>query len=326
MSRPLLIAPWGATDFAGLAGSGYTWAIGSIGYEPRAIVIATALKADCVGTAVGFTQSQVLAYDDNRTAFSALGWETICRSDDEFVDWVRDLFAHHAAGELRGPRQRRPRVAVDISSMTRTRIAAVVQALAELPPHLQLGADFLYAPSAYRDPETPPPAILYRAPVLPFFAGSMAMDDVAVVLGLGYEQHKAASTIEDFGPVEVVTFVPEGTDERFLAAVMAANHGVLEGPLEPRRELYPVADPFATFQRVEALCFEMLHSPEPRMPVLVPLGPKIFAACCMLVAALHSEDVAVWRVSYRGHEPAAPTEAAGEVFGLRVDVPLLSES
>jgi hypothetical protein len=326
VSRRLLVAPYPSTELATLDGSGYASAVASIGYEPRSIVIARALKGTCRGSAVEFAHGHVLSYDENRRGYAELGWEAVSCEEDQFLQWVRELFARIAGGELRDPRQRRPRVAIDVSSMTRTRIAALVQALAELPPHLQLGADFLYVPAVYRDPETPPPAILHRAPVAPYFAGSLVMDDSTVVLGLGYEQHKAASTIEDFGPSEVVAFVPEGPDERFLQAVIAANSGVLQGPLTPREERYPVGDPFATFQRLEALCFDLLYREHPRMPVLVPLGPKIFAACCLVVGALHPEHVAVWRVSYRTQEPASPAEASSQVFGLRVDVPLFSES
>lgn len=321
----MLIAPLEATTLDALNGSAYDWMLASVGYEPRATAVATALVRDGRGTAVGFPTGHVLAYDDNAETFNDLGMEVLERGDDEFPAVVADLLARSAVGELRDDGRRRPRLAVDVSSMTRTRIAAVVQALAELPAGAQIGVDFLYAPATFREPEAPPPAILRRDPVSGFFAGSLAMGDSTVMIGLGYEQHKAASTIEDFGPSRVVAFVPEGEDERFLEAVLVANAGVLEGPLRPDEERYRLDDPYATMQRLEALCFDALYRDDPRMPVLVPLGPKIFAVCCLLVGALHVEDVAVWRVSYWELEPPVAAEAAGAVYGLKVDVPLLSD-
>lgn len=320
----MLIAPFNATTLDGLDGDAYAWTLASVGYEPRAAAVAGAVLPGRRGTAVGFPGGHVLAYDDNAERFETLGMEVLERSDDEFTAVVIDVLARTAVGELRGG-DRRPRVAVDVSSMTRTRIAAVVQALAELPASMQIGVDFLYAPATFREPEAPPPAILRRDPVSGFFAGSLAMGDSTVIIGLGYEQHKAASTIEDFGPSRVIAFVPEGEDKRFLEAVLTANAGVLEGPMRPDEERYRLDDPYATLQRLEALCFDALYRDEPRMPVLVPLGPKIFAVCCLLVGALHVEDVAVWRVSYWELEPPVAAQAAGAVYGLRVDVPLLSD-
>lgn len=328
-ARRLLVRPLAPTSLDGLDEQGYAWTIASVGYEPRARAIAGALRPPHgTGTAIGFTDRHELDYAQNELAFKELGMEVLELNDDGFAELFVDLLARVAVGEQRdrGREPHRPRVAVDVSSMTRTRIASVVQALAELPASLQVGVDFLYAPAQYRAPEAPPPAILRRAPVSAFFSGSLAMGESTVVVGLGYEQHKAASTIEDFGPSSVVAFVPEGPDERFLEAVYASNTGVLEGPLRPQVERYPIADPYATLQRLEALCFDMLYSDEPRMPVLVPLGPKVFAVCCLLVGAMHVDNVAVWRVSYWQDEPPVPVEPSGEVYRLRVDVPLLSDS
>jgi hypothetical protein len=325
LSRQLLIAPYPATRLSELDGCTYISTVASVGYEPRSIAIARALGDAGRGSAVEFSHAHVLAFEENSDGFRELGWETVSGTEEEFPRWVADFLALNAAGELPSS-AKRPRVAVDISSMTRTRIAATVQALAELPAPLQIGVDFLYAPAAYSDPQTQPPAILHRAPVSPYYAGDLAMGETTVLVGLGYEQHKAASTIEDFGPNDVVAFIPEGSDRRYLDAVLDANSGVLEGPLAPTRESYAVEDPFATFRRLEALCFDRLYREQPQTPVLVPLGPKIFAACCLLVGAMHREHVAVWRVSYRRDEPPAAAQAAGELFGLRVDVPLLSDN
>ena len=328
-TRRLLMRPLGPTTLDALDGNGYACTIASVGYEPRARAIAQALRPpEGTGTAVGFTDRHELDYGENERAFTKLGMDVVELDDDSFAELIVDVLARVAVGEqrARGRQQQRPRVAVDVSSMTRTRIAAVVQSLAELPASLQVGVDFLYAPAKFRPPQTPPPAILRRTPVSAFFAGSLAMGESTVVVGLGYEQHKAASTIEDFGPSAVVAFVPEGPDDQFLEAVYESNTGVLKGPLEPLVERYPVAHPYATLQRLEALCFDMLYRDEPRMPVLVPLGPKVFAVCCLLVAALHVGDVAVWRVSYWQDEPPVPAEPSGDVYRLRVDVPLLSDS
>ncbi len=324
--RRLLVSPYSERTLTDLDGEGYRWALGSLGYEPRCVAIPTALAA-CPGSAVAFENSRVGAFDDNRRRFKEIEWNVVEAPERDFLSWLKERLDEHAAFE-RVDRDERPRIAIDVSSMTRTRIAAVVQALSELAPHRQIGADLLYAPAQFRKPEAPPPAILRRSIVSPYFAGSLGMDQSIVIVGLGYEQHKVGSTIEDFGPSRVVAFVPEGPDGRYLSEVLRVNRVVLDpdGPVEVHEVRYKVGDPYATLQQLEAACYELLTSPEPQMPMLIPLGPKIFATCCMVAAALHPEHVAVWRVSYREKEHPTPTEASGQVVGVRLDVPPLSDS
>ena len=53
---------------------------------------------------------------------------------------------------------------------------------------------------------------------------------------------------------------------------------------------------------------------------LVPLGPKIYAACALLVGALHPQRVQVIRVSARDQQRPVDHRSDGDVFGLRVVV------
>lgn len=319
--RRLLVSPWPARHLVDLFEERYSSVVASVGFEPRCTAIAASLGGQTAGTAVEFAESQVLGYFDNRVWFENAGWTVRSEWGEAFLPWIRGHVLAASAGP--GPR---PRIAIDVSSMTRTRIAALVQVLCELPAERQISVDLLYAPAPYTPPPPPPAAFLQRTPVSPYFAGGLDTTDVTVVLGLGYEQHKAASTIEDFGPVKVVAFVPEGRDDRYLAAVRDANQGILRGPTRPREVLYPVHDPYATFSMLEALTYDALVGREGPPPAMVPLGPKIFAACCLLVAALYVEHVAVWRVSFGARETPVAHAASGEVYGLRIDVPLLADT
>lgn len=313
-----LVHPWIARELPDLAGERWDAALASIGFEPRASAIARHLPAvDGPRVAVEFKVRREHAYPDNLAFFNDGGWTVTQDWDDlEFLRMVKALLEDLAG---RGG-EHVPRVAVDVSSMTRARIAAVVQALWELRDDAAVIADFLYAPAVFTEPVAPPPAILRLEPVSAYLSGSLdALPDVLLIVGLGYEPYKAAGTVEFLEPREVMVFVPEGPDEKYLNRVHRANAGLLDGPLDPERIHYAVSDPFDAFSSLESVVYDRLQQPG-WLPALVPLGPKIFAVCVCVAAALHVEDVPVWRVSFRTDEPAHPHEAAGPVYGLTVEM------
>jgi hypothetical protein len=121
---------------------------------------------------------------------------------------------------------------------------------------------------------------------------------MVIIFGLGYEPIRAAAAIDALEPELAVPFFPIGSDEAFIRDVEVANADILglekQGVTAPRR--YRIEDPFTCFAELDALLSRYLER-EGTRPLLLPLGPKIFALICLLAAAVHRPTVPVWRAS-----------------------------
>lgn len=294
----------------------YDLVIATVGFEPRATAIPQALGSDHARmVAVAFPDRHVHKYETNRDWYEGAGYEVSQAWGEQFLPAVKSWLKELAGQDWGEP----VKVAVDVSSMTRARIADVVQAISELPDQQPLSADFLYAPASFTEPKDPPPSILKLDPVSPFFAGGLdAGMETALLVGLGYEPHKAAGTVENLEPSKVVLLVPHGSDSRYLEAVEKYNEGLLKGPLpKPERIDYDVRDPFDTFAILESLAYDLIQ--EGFVPAMVPFGPKIFALCSCVAALMHVDEVPVWRVTYAADEAPHPAEAEGRAYGLTLE-------
>jgi hypothetical protein len=298
-----------------LAGSTYDLVVATAGFEPRAIAIPEALgEVSGRRVAVEFPDRHIESYDANRQWYDNHGYELKKDWGAEFLPAVKEWLSDLATADWDQP----PCVAIDVSSMTRSRIASVVQAVFELPSRQAIRVDFLYAPATFTEPKQPPPAFLNLDVVSPFFAGGIdAGMETALLVGLGYEPYKAAGTVENLEPSKVVLLVPHGSDPRYLNAVLKENDGLLSGPLGPERIDYQVADPFDTFATLESLAYDLLAAGY--VPAMVPFGPKIFALCRCLAALMHVDSVPVWRVTYREDEPPYAAIADGHAYGLTLE-------
>jgi hypothetical protein len=181
-----------------------------------------------------------------------LGTDVQRKNDPEFVAWVPDWLAEVG----RSASDAGMHVAVDISSMSRPRIAGVVRALTNVPLGARVTIDFLYAPAAYEPAPTElPDATEALEPVTPAFAGAPAdpAEPLVLVFGLGYEPERAASAMDEFAPERAVPFFPIGSDERFVADVKRSNADVLGLREVGSPVCYSIADPFRTLTNLEAL-------------------------------------------------------------------------
>ncbi len=309
--RRIAIRPWEARTLPDLADQRYDVVLSSLGYEGRSTAIPRALAAPGRGVAVGFPSQQELAYSTNERWYRAHGYHVSDRWEDRFLGLIRELFADVATKPDR-------RIAVDVSSMERPRIAAVVETLATLPDDMTLEVDLLYAPARYKPPSDLPSGALSLTCMSPYFSGvigTQAENPVAMI-GLGYEPWKAAGALRSLEVEEAIAFAPRGFERRFYGAMKRANRGLLSGPQAPHITDYDVADP--------ASCFAMLDGTinaaraQGSTPLLVPLGPKVFAACACLAAAVHHPHVTVWRASFLERERASRQSADGNVCGVTI--------
>lgn len=293
--------------------SGYDILLGTVGYEPRASAISRAIGEVAHAAVLGFDRHHEYAYDDNRDWSVEHGFDFDEPTDDEYrrcmADWLTEAVS--ACTTTDNP----VRVAVDISSMTRDRIATALEVALEISASRRLDVDFLYAPAAYRAPREEPDFTASIEPVTAFFRGwtpDPSRPSVAVV-GLGYEIDKAVGAKEYLELKDLWAYIADGGDERFAEKVKVNNELLWMEVEEDRVVRYPLADPYGVFVQLESQLFGILRQGR---ALMLPMGPKIFALCSMVAAMHHHPEVGVWRV--RQSETPQPREADGELIGLSV--------
>jgi len=310
MRRSPRIRSFPATTLDALPELEYDSMLASVGYEQRSRQIAEASAAS--GVAIPFGDRRVLDYPRNREFFEKREWDQPSLEGSSCFAVVSDWLNGVVDGNGRPTR-----VAVDISSMSRNRIADVVEAVVSLPPEVEIDIDFLYTPAKFRAPaEEDEPPVFKVAPVSSFFAGWWdALDEpLFVVVGLGYELQRAASALDVLEPAGAQIYVPVGTDKRYLEAVQVSNEGLFDVPSVHEIQVrYNVADPFECFRRLEASVARLEHG---HRVALVPLGPKIFALVAVLTAAFHRTTAQVIRVSAGERQEPLPQESDGNLYGL----------
>lgn len=316
MTSTLRILPWTTRPLGEMRSADYHGVLATLGYEPRSREVPLQLKDAVVKLAPAFVGQHVGSYETNRDELLVARFDVSSVEESAFSEVVRTVVgavAEVADGAL-------PRLAVDISSMSRWRIAMIVEELTQPEPGTALIVDLLYAPAVFEDPPATETPILSVEPVSPYLAGWW--DDLdqplAAIIGVGYELEHASSAIDRLEPEQTHVFVPHGDDPRFLQKVVRANQGLpeqtrdIQGPVP-----YTVTEPYQTFQAIETLVRRLRGS---QRVAVVPLGPKIFAACAALVCSLHHPAAQLIRVT--AHERREPLNslADGSICGLRLVV------
>jgi hypothetical protein len=281
--------------------------LGTIGFEERSRFILSQIS-DRVATRIvsAYDSRRLHSFTDNMEFALGSGCEVMIESDIEFVDQIGDRIRDALS------RSEGRRVVVDISSASRTRIAATV---AELLEH-DVVVDYFYAPAEFREPSDVPSALSYTGPVLPRFVGRAAdmNTPLTAIVGLGYESIEALGAFQLLEASEVWAFVP--MDVAGFAEIVEEENASLLQLIDPRHALrYSVEDPLELYEILDQVVYGALASSR---PVLVPLGPKIFALASLLVSARYERTVPVWRFSSEQYGRPVEVRASGNVIGLRV--------
>ena len=212
-----------------------------------------------------------------------------------------------------------PRIALDISCMSRPTMASAFQAILKASGRKKIRLDVLYVLAEY----TPPPARLPPnediRPVNDWFAGwpTNVTASTSLVVGLGYERDKASGACEYFDASETWVFVPQSPIGDYQTTV-EANNEVLLGRAR-RRDLsanYRVERPTETFGLLASTVSRIV----PKMnPVLLPFGPKIFFALSLLVASVYRE-AGVWYITGDCEQPDALHVPSAHIPAFRVEL------
>lgn len=292
-----------------VAAQRFDLAIVTCGYETRAAYLRMNIAFDAAALLVlDYRCDAMLSYDANKAYYTGLSNSQFIDIDDSLSGTLRTALIK-AAAEIDA--DVRLRIFMDISSCSRSVMAKLLLAIAEtLPGRAELIC--AYALSAF---DIPPDGELpshISEPVVGDLSGWS--DDLSkppcAVIGMGFEPGRALGCMDYLEIPEVRLFMPHGVDLRFEQAVKEAN-AVLIAEAGAQSVLpYQILDPAATYEKMESLIYGLL----PRFrPVIIPLGPKIFAALAMVLAVRMLPRVCVWRTSSGAIGDISDRTASGEV-------------
>jgi hypothetical protein len=311
MIKNILVRPWIVESITDIE---YDLIITTVGYERRSRYIAQNYNPNGKQKiASTFSENKLLDFEDNLRWYSRSNYETPEHSDSEFEKWSSQI----ASSISRGNNGER-RILIDISSMSRYRISALLYSLATSPGGNNLSIDFAYALAKHSPPPKNTGPITSRGPVLPELAGWAENPGlpISLLIGLGYDLGKSMSSIEYIEPGATWALFPIGEDVKYEKSVFQANQIFLESIEDNKIIKYEVVNCYETFQRIKSLVAGITGTSK---PIIIPLGPKIFSLISLLIALLEYPKVSVWRVSSGKYEKVANRIASGTVVGLRVD-------
>src|SRR5690242_12559941 len=157
MNKRILVRPWPGKASLPV----YDIFFATVGFEQRARYIAETLPIDARKyVACAFADRKEYDYYKNMSWFQGKGYEIAEIEDSEFLAWFATTV--NAAREVDAEAYR---FAVDISSSSRLRLAAMVEALRALGEAVPICVDFLYSLAQFSPPLQSEAPNVYVGPV-----------------------------------------------------------------------------------------------------------------------------------------------------------------
>jgi hypothetical protein len=286
----------------------YDVVIATCGYERRSSYLCRiGLTRAAHKYAVSHPGAQTNALIANRTLYEREDWH------------INDLTATlSACGEYLSTLAS-ARLCIDISSMPRGALAAVVEWLITSLA-MPLDITFAYCPADFTASALAASRVepLSAAPVSAFFSGELRAPSIPIglIVGLGLEPHRAIGLVEFLEPAQTWAFISESLDSRFDAETESLHAGLLGAPEGPATFRYDVRSLAHTYAALDSLVFSA--GLKYRL-MMAPSGPKMFTLACLLVAAPRTpERPAVWRVGAHNLMTAVDVVEAGDIIAARV--------
>jgi hypothetical protein len=260
---------------------------------------------------LGFSEQEVLSFERNLRLYRDLGFTVRCPTDNDFSSTLDDILHNVSTDDLS------LRVVVDVSSLTRNRIAWVCEAFYERVRDKAVLVDFVYFVARYQRPRKRTKQNAHAGPVIPSLAGWWRYPELpsAAVIGLGYEENKALGAVELLQiPEAIWTFLPKSIVPQYDGDLQTANKDLFMRVPDEQRISYRVEDPFETYNMMSQLARTLT---ETNNVVLLPFGPKLF---CLLstIVAMQQRNTTVWRISAGAQETPRNAFAVGNPIGVRL--------
>lgn len=264
--------------------------IATCGYEQRSVQFS---RVENVGSydrifIIDYVSEGIHSYDRNKC-------ELLDSLPADRTSWVRSDCLSELLTALPSVGVAGKRMDIDCSSMDRSALAKIlanVKARSESYESLNI----LYFPQTFLPPSFNLEAVNRFGPIARQFSGSSrsSSERMCLIMGVGYEFGKAIGAQDYLEPDEMYAFHPIGTDPGFEQAILKANSS-FDFVGDPEKVIaYPLHDPAALLDNLLALIDFKRRT---HRVMLLPMGPKIFAALCLVVALRFHPDIRVWRFS-----------------------------
>lgn len=313
-STEITVEPFSMEDSAVV----YDIFVGAVGYETRATHAAKVMGNSArARVSAPFVDNHVLSFERNMKFFSEFG--DVLSAGVLYRQQLKDYVASYIKAKNflapGGVVDERCHLVVDVSSMSRARIANTILALyVDLP--YSVTVDWIYSPAKFSS------RLLESGPVrvndaVPGFEGwGDPIMPISAVVGVGLEGELILGVLDELEPSEVVLFKPVGLDHRYDAKISQLNEDVYRSVSGDSRFDYDVHEPFVSFLRLTGVVNELA---EHSRVVLLPLGPKVFAVMCMLIGVSERRNVTVWRLSADAQTGPIDRVPNGDIVGLRAN-------
>jgi hypothetical protein len=215
------------------------------------------------------------------------------------IDEGRELF-NIIQAKIRAivPGEGLARVWIDVSSMDKALLARVLLCVYEICIAAQnkISISILYCPAFFVEPLYAFQPVRLITPAIPELSGSISLrsENASLIIGLGYEYGVALGIMQQAEPDGAYVFVPASPDKRYDDALQKANMGFDFGSEQVTLAKYLVENPATLFEQLFALTSDASRH---QRYIIVPGGPKIFAACATLVAVKRRPWIPLLRVS-----------------------------
>lgn len=296
----------------------YDFLLCALGFESRGTNISKKFgRQSNHKVAYGFIERNELSYQDNKIWFNENGFEVESGSDEDFRMWFSKRIITLAA-DTPSMQNDSLRILIDISCFNRTRLAYIVYDIMTLDTKFPIQLDFKYTLAEYSPPRDSSEINTALGPVSSHFAGWT--DDLdkgpSIIVGLGYEEGRALGAVEYLQTNDCWVFFPDSPIVDYNEKVKNKNDLLLKSLPSNNIFYYPVISPAYSYKVLESLVTELSKYSS---PILVPLGPKIFYLCTLLIGCRYS-DVSVWRVSADQNEQAIDRIASAYIIDLSIHV------
>ncbi|MEM9967368.1 MAG: hypothetical protein AAF755_04615 [Pseudomonadota bacterium] len=274
--------------------------VGCVGYEQRSLqALKNLVECGYDGEAIVFD------YQSGDLHSYLANIESACLGNAELIDDFDSLLECFCE-KLTSKQE--TSILLDVTSLDREKIALLFKAIFENTGHVS-SVTVCYFPREFSEPSHRLDIVQAFGPVLPAFIGeaSFSRESLALIIGAGYEYGRAVGAIDLLEPDRIYCLSPVGTDPRFEREIEKNNLDfsfLEEGELLQR---YDLLKPEALFYEIRRIVeFET----QERSVLILPLGPKIFAAVSLIVALLLHPSVMVWRHSTATKFAPASTDDA----------------
>lgn len=285
--------------------------IGAFGYESRARAVAVRRREINESRLIAdLMDGGTPAYERNKAFFQSEISAKIVQPD-EFLAAIRvelnSLVSHRTD----------IRVGLDISSVKRKLLAQVLELILAFAETTTISLRVFYSLATFTQPPEEQPVNTLVGPITPRFSGWPTSPELppAAIVGLGYEEGKAAGAVEYLEALpNVWALLPNSSELAYKPEVMRQNGSLLQAlPIE-RQINYEVGAPTMLFSILETLISGLKQK---HNVIVLPFGPKLFLAIAILVTQRHPE-AAVWYVSGEKEENSpVDREDASHFLGFK---------